>query len=137
MHNFEHQRQADEQYVHQAVEYYLAGLRRAEVQPNETLVKAIAERALQGAISKHMEEARQIRDHNIAVIVQDHKRRLCEIKHSGARLRLWMCPAIATWFTLLAWYSVGYQHAWIAGIVFSVGALAFLAMLVYGALFDR
>lgn len=137
MHDLERRRQADEQYVNRAVEYYLAGLRRAEVQPNETLVKAIAKKALQEAISQHMEEARQIRDHNIAVIVRDHKRRLREIKRSEARLRLWMCPLIAAWFAGLAWYSVCYQHAWIAGMVFSIGALAFLAMLLLGAMFDR
>jgi len=45
------------------------------------------------------------------------------------------CPPITLLFSVLAWYSFCHSDGFIVGICYLVGAIAFLAMLVLGAIF--
>lgn len=84
-------------------------------------------------------EAVKVRDQNIQTILIGHKLRTNEIKRSGHKLRIWTCPFVAAVFVLMAWYSFSHPgiDGMITGVLYSVGALAFLAMLVLGAIFDK
>jgi len=52
-------------------------------------------------------------------------------------LRLWICSPIAVFFGLMAWYSFTHSGGLIVATIYIFGSLAFLALLVLGALFDR
>lgn len=116
---------------------YVDGRRQAGLSPNPTLTNAMAERAVQEATDSYVRETLEIRDHNIAVIVQEHRQRLNAIKRRGARQRLWTCPPIALCFGLMAWYSFTAGEGLLIGLCYLAGSLTFLAMLVLGAVFDR
>lgn len=69
-------------------------------------------------------------------IIRDSNREMNQIKRSGAKLRLWTIPPISVLLALLAWYN--WTHGTVSiGIVNAAGSLAFLAMLVLGAIIDR
>lgn len=118
-------------YIEQASERYWDGLHRAGLEPNETLTRAVAERALEEAKASYLQHAAETRDHNIEVILKEHDQRLREIKREGARLGFWICLPLAAGLGVWAWYNVCYRHDWIIGIVFSIAALACLVMLVF------
>lgn len=63
-------------------------------------------------------------------------RRLNEIKRDGARWRVILCPLITIAFSGVAWFNFARSNM-VLGIEFVVFALAFVAMLVLGAIFDR
>lgn len=125
-----------EKHMQQAVEKYKQGLQRAGLPPNDTLTKAVAQRALEEAKANYIQQVIETQDHNIEVILSEHKRCLRDIKRDGAKLRLLTCPPIAAFFGGMAWYSFNQPSGLAMGIVFTVGALAFMAMLV-GGIFDR
>lgn len=125
-----------DEHMQRAARKYVDGLRQAGLEPTPTLTRAVAERAGQEAFASYVREAHAIRDQNIALILQDHDRRQQQFRREGARLRLKVCPFLALWFGLLAWFNVT-QHHIVLGIICAIGALAFLAMLVFGAIFDR
>jgi hypothetical protein len=52
-------------------------------------------------------------------------------------LRLWLCPLIALCFGALSWYHFSRTHDTGMGVLYALGSLAFLAMLILGAIFDR
>ncbi len=126
-----------ERHMEQAAEKYVDGLEKAGLEPNPTLTRAMAERALLDAQVDYIHEATATRDHNIALIVNNHKRRMKQIKREGASLRIKTCPPIILLFGLMAWYSLIHAGGIVTGILFIVGALAFLAMLILGPFFDR
>lgn len=123
----------------QSAKRYVAGLERAGLEPNERLTRAMAERALIEARKDYNRRAAETQRHNIGVIVENHNRRMNEIKRSGHKLRLWTCPPIAALFGFMAWYSFSHPGAVgvVMGVVYTLGALAFLGMLILGAIFDR
>ncbi|MBA2287535.1 MAG: hypothetical protein H0W02_18835 [Ktedonobacteraceae bacterium] len=125
-----------DRYMARSAETYVNGLRNAGLQPNATLTRAIAERALQEAGEDSIREVTDIRDSTITAILRDHTQRMNAIKKEGARLRLWMCLPVVLALSAGSWYSFTCT-GFIMGMCYAGGALAFLAMLVLGALFDR
>jgi hypothetical protein len=128
-----------EKHLKAADERYAAWLRRGGVEPNDILIRENRDNALNEARESFVQESVEIRDHNIGVILKDHNKRLNTIKCEGAHLRVWTCPPIALFFGLLAWYSFSRTGAegMMMGVIYGIGALAFLGMLVLGAIFDR
>jgi hypothetical protein len=128
-----------EQHMQSAAQRYVDGLNRAGLPPSERLTRAVARRAWHHARESYIQEAQAVRDHNISVIMQDHNRRMNEIKLRGHRIRLWTCPPIALVFGVLAWYNFQSHlpDGFTVGIICAVFALAFLSMLILGAFFDR
>jgi hypothetical protein len=137
--NYEDPQRHFEQSMERSAKKYVDGLERAGLEPNAKLTRVMAERALIEAREDYNRRAAETRHHNIGVIVGNHNRRMNEIKRSGHKLRLWTCPPIAALFGFMAWYSFSHPGAAgiIMGVVYVFGALAFLAMLVLGAIFDR
>lgn len=123
--------------INQSADRYAQGLEQAGLEPSPKLTKAMARRAHQHAWESYQQEAGEIHAHNISSIMRNHDLRLKEIKRRGARLRLWTCPPIAILFGAEAWYSFLQPNGFPAGVVFTIGALAFFGMLVGGAIFDR
>ncbi len=117
-------------------EKYAAWLRRGEVEPNEILMRENQEDAINEARNSYIQEATEIRDHNIRLIIKDSRRRMNQIKRKGANLRLRMCPPIALFFGLIAWYCFSQANI-VLELAYSIGVFAFLVMLVSGAIFDR
>lgn len=126
-----------DRHMERAARQYVDGLQRAGIKPTHKLTKAVAERAAREARASYIQDATDVRDHNIAAIVRNHHRRMNQIKRSGALLRLWTCPTIALLFGLLAWYNFTRGDDVTVGIICAVGGLAFLLMLLLGAIFDR
>jgi hypothetical protein len=125
-----------EEHIQRSAEHYVEGLQQAGLEANPTLTRAMAERARAEAEQSYMQEAQATRDHNISQVMSNYHKRNNQIKRESARLRLWACPPIAILFGLMAWYSFS-QYSIFLGILYVVGALAFLAMLILGAIFDR
>jgi hypothetical protein len=125
-----------EQHIDRAARRYVDGLSRAGLQPNDRLTRAMAERAWQEAREDYTRQARETFDHNINAILREHHRQMNEIKRSGHRQRLWMCPLIAGIFAGTAYYNV-HTHDLLMAAICAAGALAFLLMLILGAIFDR
>lgn len=125
--------------IERAAGRYLEAIQQTGLAPNDTLTRAIAEQTLHDAEASYTQEAAEIRDHNIEVILERHYRGMNAVKREGAKLRLITCPPIALLFGVLAWYS--FQQSAPAGVMMglllSIGSLAFLLMLVLGAIFDR
>ncbi|MGH2507466.1 MAG: hypothetical protein ACRDHZ_08705 [Ktedonobacteraceae bacterium] len=139
MRKYKNRQQHIEQYMEQAASDYWHGLQERGLKPNSILLKAAARRALDEAERDYTQHASATRDHNIALILSEHQKRLRQIKRDGAKLRLMMCPPLAAFFGVLAWYSFSHTGGLglAMGIAYSIGALAFLAMLALGAMFDR
>ncbi len=123
-------------HMERAAAQFVDGLQWTGLEPNERLTRAVAERTIREARASYVREATDSRDQHIQEIISDHTRRMNAIKRSGARLRLITCPPIALFFGLLAWYSFS-QGGFVLDVCYVVGALAFLAMLFLGAIFDR
>lgn len=70
-------------------------------------------------------------------IIRDSNREQNQIKLRSAKLRLIVCPLISLLFAFLAWYNLSGHGDRGVGIVHAVASLAFLLMLVLGAIFDR
>ena len=118
-------------------EEYAAWLRRGGVEPNDILMREHRPDAFREARDSFVREATEVRDQNVKVILREHRRRVNKLKRQGAKLRMRVCPPIAALFGLLAWYNFTQAGGFVMGIISTVGALAFLAMLVLGAIFDR
>lgn len=126
-----------EEHLSRSARRYVEGIQRAELSSNPTLERAMAEWAVQEATDSYIRETLEIRDHNIGVIMEQHRQRLNAIKRRGAKLRLWTCPPIALCFGFMAWYSFTYGDSLLIGLCYLAASLAFLAMLVVGAIVDR
>lgn len=146
------------QYLAHSTERYVTGLQRSGFVPSETLIKAIAQRVVNEAnesylqhiterhhqriarllidYQQHIHDLTEQRDQRIAQVLSDHRQRMNHLKRSGMHLRSKTCPPLALLFGFLAWYNFTYG-TWLLGIFFSVGACAFLAMLLFGWLFGR
>jgi Flp pilus assembly protein TadB len=125
------------QYMERAAERYMDGLSRAGLKPNDRLTRAMARRALHSAQEDYMRQARETRDHNINAILREHHREMNEIKRRGHQQRLWMCPLIAGIFAGVAYYNLVHTHDLLMAAICAAFALAFLLMLILGAIFDR
>lgn len=123
--------------LERSTDRYVQGLHRSGLKPNARLTRAMAERAVREARESYIREATEIRDHNIGVIHRNHQRRLKRIKQEGASLRLKTCPPIAALFGAVAWYCFLQPSGFLLGLLYTFASLAFLAMLVLGAIFDR
>ncbi len=125
-----------ERHMDRAAETYRDGLQKAGLAPNAILTKAMAERALRQAWESYIQQATDIRDRNIDAILREHTARMNVIKRQGSRLRLMTCPPITLFRGIGSWYS--FTHTGVMmGMVYAGGALAYLAMLILGAIFDR
>ncbi len=125
-----------EEHLSRSARRYAEGLIRAGIEPHPILTRAMAERAVQEAQESYIRETLEIRDHHIGVILEEHRQRLNAIKRRGAKLRLLTCPPVALCFGAMAWYSYAHHHFDLVAL-YTFAALAFLAMLVLGAIFDR
>lgn len=117
-------------------EKYAAWLRRGGVEPNEILMRANQDDAINEAADSYIQEATEILDHNTRLILKNSHRRMNQIKRRGANLRLWTCLPIALLLGLVAWYCFSQANI-VLGLAYSIGVFAFLGMLVFGAIFDR
>ena len=88
-------------------------------------------------VKEHAETLASAYAHSMClVIVEAHDRQMNQIKRESAKWRMIACPLIALFFALIAWHSFS-QGRIPNGVWYSVGSLAFVAMLVLGAIFDR
>jgi hypothetical protein len=126
-------------HMEQSANKYMDGLQRAGLKPNAKLTRAMAARAANEAGQSYIRETMETRDANISSILKDHNKRMNMIKRQGAALRLKTCPPIAFVFGVLAWYAFNHPVGFIPGawIIYACMSLAFLVMLVLGAIFDR
>lgn len=123
-------------HFQQAAKKYGQWMAEEDIQPTPALLQAVGEREFERAKSSYMAQTEEIHLANIAQIRKLHDQRLNQIKREGAALRLKTCPPIAAFFGLTAWYCFTHANL-IGGGIMVTGALAFLAMLLFGALFDR
>ncbi len=123
-------------HIERAAQRYVDGVELAGIEASPTLTRAMAERAVREAVDSYEQETRETLDHNIGVILKDHNERMNEIKRCGHRMRLWTCPPIAALLGLVSWYHFA-SGSVMMGVLFVVGSLAFLAMMILGAIFDR
>ena len=126
-------------HIDRAARKYARGLAEAGLEPNEKLTRAMAERAIREAEGRYLQEIGSTSRHNLAVIQDDHRKRMNKIKRDGARLRVWSCSLMVLFFELFAWYSFTHSGTTgvIMGCIYCVGGIAFLLMLILGAIFDR
>lgn len=126
-----------QKYIDRAADRYANGLRRSGLKPNDRLTRAMAERTAREAQASYIRDMTEVRDHNIQMILRDHKKRLRQIKREGASLRLKTCPPITALFGFMAWYSFHQPGGFVNGLIYVVASFTFLAMLILGAIFDR
>ena len=86
---------------------------------------------------EQLRKVRKLRNQNVTRILNEHRLRMNDIKRRGHHLRLWLCPLIALCFGALSWYHFSRTHDTGMGVLYALGSLAFLAMLILGAIFDR
>lgn len=137
MQDYEDPRRYMQRHLEQAADRYADGLQRSGLRPNNRLTRAMAERALREAQENYIRDITELRDRRIAAILREHRESLNAIKRKGASLRLKTCPPIALLFGGEAWYNFHQPGGFFMGILFAGFALAFLAMLILGAIFDR
>ena len=123
-------------HIDQAAQRYVFAVEEGVLQPSERLEQAIAVRTLLEARESYVQESNEILKHNVSIIEQRYRERNNAIKRSGARMRLWCCPLLATALGLFAWACFA-QSIWLMGWIYTAGALAFLGMLVGGWIVDR
>ncbi len=119
-----------DQALDQAARRYAEGVRHAGLKPTETLTRALARRATQEARERYLREMNDTFAHNISVILQEQTKRTRQIKQAERKAAVLLCPLVALVFGALAWFAFR-QGAGVLGIVYSVGALAFLALLLW------
>lgn len=136
MRDYEEAERNRNQYIEDAARRYVIGMHQAGLQPNPRLERAIAERIGREAATRYIEDMTAILHHNLGYLTHTHQRRLNEIKRSGARLRWRLCPPFVAVFAFLAWLNFTRGHIELV-MLFAVAALAWLAILVGGAIFDR
>ncbi len=131
----ESEKQEIQQQVQQGVACYKELIRQNGLEPDDKLVTIMTLELSTRMVQEY--EAKK----DLAVkikMMQQHQQRegMNEITESGGRMRLIICPLLAAFCVLMAW--LNFSHANLPmGLIFSVGALAFLLMLVLGAIFDR
>ena len=138
MHEYPDVEQHLQSRLERTAHQYVETMQHTGMEPNETLIKAITERALCEAEAEYREEAMKTFHHNVSAILGRQQRRMNAVKREGVKMRLLTCPPVTLVFALLAWYSF-HQSApvgLIMGVLLSIGSLAFLLMLVLGAIFD-
>ena len=139
MQSYEDPHQHMERHLRRSAEKYVSGLQKAGLRPNDRLTRAMAERAVQEAEGSYRQHAIETRDHNIQVIMDDHRKRMNQIRREGLFQSLKMCPPIILLFGGLAWYSFSHPGQFISGAVwfYAGAALAFLLLLLCSILFNR
>jgi hypothetical protein len=130
MHRFTDPEQHFNQSISQAAERYVTGLELAGLEPNETLTRAVAERAAVAASADYQAQARSDLRHNISEIQAEHQHRMKQIQRDGASLAVKTCPPIALVLSLIAWLNFSQPGGAVMGLVYAVGALVFLVMMV-------
>lgn len=137
--DYEDPQQHLHRHMDRAAERYADGLKRTGLQHNEKLAKAVANRVYEEARADYEGQSTETFLHNMQVLDEQHRQEENKIKRETASRRLKTCPPIAAVFAVMAWYSwshPGPDHVIIA-MIYAIGALAFLTMLVLGAIFDR
>ncbi len=137
MQDYEDPRSYTQRYLERSADRYAEGLRRSGLRPNDRLTRAMAERALRETQEHYIRDITELRDRRIAAILREQRESLNAIKRKGASLRLKTCPPIALLFGGEAWYNFHQPGGFFMGVICAACALAFLAMLVLGAIFDR
>lgn len=124
-------------HMEKAAHRFTYGLKKRGMQPNAILTRAFLEREMDAAQKDYERSTDQTFKHNITILQREHKRRLNEIKRDGFGVRVHL--PIAAFFGLLAVLAWAYPGIFIPGatILFAVGALAFVAIPIAGAIFDR
>jgi hypothetical protein len=133
MQNYPDQKQHIEQYIEKSAMRVVAAMQETGIQPTPTLIKAIAEQTIDEAEESFQQECNEILAGNIALMLQDHKHRMDQIKRDGLRMALISCIPVAIIFLSLAGIGIGQGQIGIA-VMFAVAALAFVGMLVYAIL---
>jgi len=125
-----------EQHLQREATAFVDGMKEAGLEPSEALVKAVAMRVVDAALKSYVEEATLVLVSHTESIQAVHRNYMKRIKQDAARRRFWLCSPVALIFSVLAWLNFAYASA-VVGSIFAVGALAFLAMLILGAILDR
>ena len=118
-------------YVSKAADRYIDGLQKVGLKPSPILARVLAERAIQEAEERYHQEADDILEHNIATIINTHKKRKSQIRRQGARWSWFVCLPMMNLFGFLAGYYCFSQTNIPLGIVYGVAALVFVVMLVW------
>jgi len=125
-----------DQHMQQAAKEHAKWISMLGLKPTTTLLRAISDREFERARDAYILEARLIHQQNIDQINKEHRRQLRQLKWRGIRLRWKVCPPITLLFAVISWYSFNHSNPE-EGFIYAGTALAFLAMLVLGAIFDR
>jgi cation transport ATPase len=123
-------------HIEKAADHYVTGLEFAGMEPSEILTRRMAERAAETARRDYTAQTNQTLEHNVSEHMRAYKRRDRQIRREGARMRLIICPIIALAFSLVAALNFSAQN-WPMGLLYLVGALAFMAMLFIGTILDH
>lgn len=125
-----------EKHIGQAADRYVQAVEQGGLQPSKTLERAIAQRAFEEGEAHYKQDCEGILIHNVSLVERRYRKRENELKRQGAKMRLWTCPPVTLILGLFAWACFS-QSDWLMTGIYAAGSLAFLGMLVGGAIFDR
>ncbi|MBA2393045.1 MAG: hypothetical protein H0V70_09905 [Ktedonobacteraceae bacterium] len=128
------------QHLEQAAEKRIRGMKRAGItRPSWKLVNRLIERDIEEGKERYIEENNKVLEHNIKVHIRSYRRRNRQINREGAQLALWTCPPVIALFSFMAWYSFNHPgvEGLLMGAMYSIGALAFLGMLIATQILTR
>lgn len=136
MRQYEDPKQHLQRHINRAAENYLAGMRELGVEPKPTLPKAVIDRTIREAQADYQQSINETFLHNMQILNEQYNQERDEIARKGAARRLRVClPLIAIW-AAAAWYNFIHTSDPKVWIACAFGALVFLAMLVFGKIFD-
>ena len=131
MQDYEDVQQHFDRHMKRAAERYAEGLQKAGLQPNETLTRAMAQRALTEAKESYIQEGITTLDHNLQVMMKQRMR-------SSARRRMRKRLLVRLPLVLLAgalnWYNIGVLHSVFFGPIFLEVLLFLVLFTLLGAI---
>lgn len=133
MQDYEDVQQHFDRHMKRAAERYVEGLQKAGLQPNDTLTRAMAQRAVGEARESYIQDANAILDHNIKMIMKRHMRSSARRR---AKKRLFIRLPLVLLVAALNWYNVSSLHSDFFGPIL-LGSLLFLVIFsLLGVIFN-
>jgi hypothetical protein len=117
-------------HIRRAADRYADGVKRADLEMNEKLTRAKAQHAAEAARIDYEQRAYGTLINNIKTISSRSRQRDQQIRREGAQLGMKICPPIMLAFGAIAWLNFSHSNPTM-GIVYCIGACAFMVMLVY------
>ena len=131
MQDYEDVQQHFDRHMKRAAESYVEGLQKAGLQPNDTLTRAMAQRAVEEARESYIQDANAILDHNIKMIMKRHMRSSARRR---AKKRLFIRLPLVLLVAALNWYNIGFLHSVFFGPIFLEVLLFLILFTLLGAI---